>query len=38
MKLAYIYIQSYKGLENIEISINGSHEFYYGKAFQLTTK
>lgn len=29
MKLAYIYIQSHKGLENIEIPINGSHKCSY---------
>ncbi|MEZ9526621.1 AAA family ATPase [Enterovibrio norvegicus] len=29
MKLAYIYIQSHKGLENIDIPINGSHKCSY---------
>ena len=29
MKLAYIYIQSHKGLENIAIPINGSHKCSY---------
>ncbi|MCD9513876.1 hypothetical protein [Photobacterium carnosum] len=29
MKLAYIYIQSHKGLENIEIPINSSHKCSY---------